>query len=57
MLGRVSVKRTGALIGPNPVIQLGAGGTAVVKDPDGAIVWSVDTGGNTKRRGGDSKIT
>ena len=59
MLGRVSTRRTGSTINQDLNIKLSdisGNGKFVIKDADGATVFSVDSKGNVKSRGQVSRI-
>ena len=60
MLGLITYKRSGNVLGQDVIVKLSdrAGvGRFIVKDIDGAIVFSIDSLGNERKRGQDLRIT
>ena len=60
MLGMIKYKRSGNVLGQDVIIKLSdraGAGRLLVKDIDGAIVWSVDSLGNERKRGQELRIT
>ena len=59
MIGLVNVKRSGNVLGQDVVVKLSdrAGvGRFIIKDINGATVFSVDSLGNKRQRGQDLRV-